>query len=424
MTETDQAALAASTAQGWAYALNTVARPAPEHVEAAQEALTALNRFGPGGRWAGVSDTLKEALDAARLRVDGGRPDVTVAQLVAAVAELRDAGVIPVPAVLRAVEVDGFRTLQDRAADRVAELEQELDDTLDRATAAEADARRQSELRDRFEHQARQARDETKAAHAGHSAGIAAAREDSRRAGYLWTLAQLGNSAPGYADMTADQLREVATTRLGQVLQDGAKLRKVAKELVRVGGLLSRGLDVGPFILDQEAPLQLAATVARLALDATKARSAAFARQRELEDALDELRDDGGPALAAARAERDMLTKARDAQAAELRQLREERDDVEAELKRWTDTALELTYALEPGPRLIQDSAPLRAELAARVRRQLDRVSAIGERLGREEQISAEQRRRAEAAERRITELEAEAAQVRRAAQGTGMAER
>jgi hypothetical protein len=244
---TDPAAIAASTAQGWAHALNTVARPAPEHLEAAQEALTALQRADRAGsalgvrtpQWSGVTAALETALVAARLRVDG-RPAITVDQLLEALDRLQERGLevtaqrpaLPDPALVQAVQEDG---LADRIAELEQELEQEQDETaqleekLDAAREAvaltEADARRQSELRDRFEREADQARRESKAAHAGHSAAIAAAREDSRRAGYLWTLNQLGNNLPGYAQMPAEELREAATKRLGEVLLESGQLR-------------------------------------------------------------------------------------------------------------------------------------------------------------------------------------------------------
>src|SRR3954468_12109485 len=106
MDEADPAAIAASTAQGWAYALNTVARPAPEHLEAAQEELTALERadpaasvFGGASRWGGVRASQEEAWAAGPLRVDGGRPEVTVAQLAESVAQLRQLGLVPDPQV-------------------------------------------------------------------------------------------------------------------------------------------------------------------------------------------------------------------------------------------------------------------------------------------------------------------------------------
>src|SRR3954466_5410890 len=131
MASDDPAALAASTAPGWAYALNTVARPAPEHLEAAQEALTALGRADQDVRWAGVADTLAEALTAARLRVDGGRPEITVAQLGEAVGQLRELGLIPDPVGTgpSAREAAGHLT------ERIAELEEELENAEERRQA-------------------------------------------------------------------------------------------------------------------------------------------------------------------------------------------------------------------------------------------------------------------------------------------------
>jgi hypothetical protein len=423
---TDPAAIAASTAQGWAHALNTVARPAPEHLEAAQEALTALQRADRADRagsalgartprWSGVTAALETALVAARLRVDGARPAgaITIAELRGALDELAALGLGARPMDGALVQIDGYRTMQDRAAERIGELEAELDDAAGRENderelriSAEADMRRQSELRDRFEREAAQARQETKSAHAGHSAAVAAAREDSRRAGYLWTLAQLGNNLPAYSLMSAEELRDAATKRLGEVTLEAGQLRHVAKELVRTGQRLSRGLDNHPLTrLDQEHPTELAAAVYQLASWSVDARSAALARQRDLEDQLAEARTAPAPDEVLTR-ELGYVTASRDAQARELRELRAQLDaataaphPAEAERDRWTGVALELMRLVEPGHYTGDAGAELRAALIAAVRRQLARVEAIGERLGREEQISAEQRQRAEAAE-------------------------
>lgn len=426
MQGTDPAAVAASTAQGWAYTLNTVARPAPEHLEAAQEALTALQLVTGGHRWASVADTLSEALTAARLRVDGGRPpgDITIAELRGALDELADLGLGARPVQLDGALAQAVR--DDGALARITELEEELEKAIEREDAereararTDAELRRQLELRDRFERERGQAQRDLKAAHAGHTAAIAATREDSRRAGYRWTLAQLGMNAPGFDQMGADELREEATTVVARTLAEAQALGLVVKELARAERLLGQDYDGSPSMLHTlpgpDRSTELAAQVVRLA---DRARRAALERQTELEDQLAELRPDMD--LATVRAERDMLTKARDAQATELRALRAEltaaRDDrdaaisaphpAEAELERWTGAALELIRLMEPGHYTGTDGTELRAALIAAVRRQLDRVEAIGQRLGREEQISAEQRRRAEMAEARVADLE------------------
>lgn len=339
MDRSDPAALAASTAQGWAHALNTMARPAPEHLEAAQEALTTLERADrPIQSWIGVKHTLKEALETARLRVDGGRPlgDITIAELRGALDELAELGLGARPVQLDSEDPDwprppaGYaqayvaaRRLQEEAEARAAELEEELEEANEQAALQEAELRRQVELRDRFEQERVSADARTKAAHAGHSAAIAAAREDSRRAGYRWMLAQLGMNAPGFDQMGADELREEATTVLGRTLAEAQRLRLVAKELGRAARVLGLGYDGAPYVLPgPDQPTELATLVVQLATWSQRARRAALERQTELEDQLAEQRPDMD--LAAVRAERDMLTKARDAQAAELRALREE----------------------------------------------------------------------------------------------------
>lgn len=430
---TEKAAVAASTAQGWAHALNTAARPAPEHLEAAEEALNALvdaDRHAPAlgvqARWLGARNALEEALKAARARVAAGAREpggITIAELAGALAELDRLGFRRADAALaQAVRDDG-------AADRIAELEAELEESgeelsaaIDREDSARAELKRQTELRDRFEREAAQARLDVKAAHAGHTAGIQAARDDSRRAGYRWVLAQLGNNVPGFDDMSTEELAEAARTRLAEVTKEAGQVQLMTADLERAGRRLQHGLEEVTYLPPRDQPIQLAAALVALADRSYRARSAALARQRELEDQLTVIAEEGAPELAAARAERDMLTRARDAQAAELRVLRAERDAAEGrsasahaelatargELERWTGAALELVRLMEPGATPAEEGTHLRAALAESVRRQLGRVSAIGDRLGREEQISAEQRRRAEAAELERDRLRAE----------------
>jgi vacuolar-type H+-ATPase subunit I/STV1 len=320
MQGSDQAALAASTAQGWAYALNTVARPAPEHLEAAQEALTALGRADRDVRWAGVADTLKEALETARMRVDGGVPEVTVAQLAEAVGRLRQAGLVQRPdaALVQAVRDDG-------ALARIEELEEELEDANERAALTDAELRRQIELRDRFERERDQERRARVSAEAMTSTRADSLREDSRRAGYLWTLAQLGMNAPGFDEMSTDDLRAEAAAVLGRTLAEAQSLRPVTQELLRAERLLSANYEGAPYLRpNQDKPLELASVVTLLASWTQRAHRDMLERQQELAGQLTEPDMD----LAAVQAERDMLTKARDAQAAELRALRDERDDL------------------------------------------------------------------------------------------------
>jgi chromosome segregation ATPase len=176
------------------------------------------------------------------------------------------------------------------------------------------------------------------------------AREDSRRAGYVWCLAQLGNSLPGYDDMSTEELRDLAAKRLREVNLDGGTLRHVTNELVRIARTLGKDYGGPPYFLSDK-PVELVRVVAMLADWSRQVRQAAVERQAELEAVMEAAGwedPDQLPQLRAAREERDMLTRARDAQAAELRTLREERDDAEERIA-------ELQEALEaergaPGP--------------------------------------------------------------------------
>jgi hypothetical protein len=385
--KTDPAELAASTAQGWAYALNTVARPAPEHLEAAQEALTALLRadppasvFGGAGRWEGVRDTLSGALTAARLRVDGGRtvlaePEVTVAQLVSALGQLHAAGLIgdpqrPDPALAQAMRADG-------AAGRIAELEEQLEEDAELASAEMAELRgqlaRAVELRDRFERERDATQRDAAAAHRGHSAAVDAARYQERRAHWLAVLAAFGMNPPGFAEMETTELEREARAQLGNAVRAGHDLRVITEELTRAGRRLQAALRDEPGALPPEdAPARLAVAVVGVADACVRERAAAVARQRELEDQILELgQADGqlseneraatlvertklrrrvaeleavvqlrandsdevlGRQLEHVRAERDGVMRSRDAQAEVLRELRLERGNVEKRL--------------------------------------------------------------------------------------------
>lgn len=144
MTESEATAALAATCQGWSYALNAVARPAAEHLEAAQAALKALGTADREAEYAGTADALSAALEAARARLaphsltvaEAARArlqprEVTVADLVEAVAQLRAAGLIPFPALLEAVDGPpagadrGISELREAHAHR-EELEAEL----------------------------------------------------------------------------------------------------------------------------------------------------------------------------------------------------------------------------------------------------------------------------------------------------------
>lgn len=382
----DPAALAASTAQGWTRALNATARPAPEHLEAAREALRALVFVDQNGSWVLDRLDLDRACAAARMRVaarmDDGllevtNPEVTVAQLLEAIGQLRAAGLVPelVPSVPTFV-ADGAITRSDH---RIAELEQALeaaqeerDEERERVKEADAIARRQTELRDRFEREAREERDRAKGAHQGHSAAVAAARVAAERNIWLAVLARFGMNAPGFAEMETSELEVKARAQLGLAAQHGAQLQVVVKELLRAGQrLIQSGLDEQIKLPDGASPPALAGAVASLADSCVRSRSAAFARQRELEDRILAMRDGPdmtenerdeaaardviqrrriaeleaivqlrlsdsdealGRQLERIRAERDSVMRSRDAQAEELRTLRSERNRAEVDL--------------------------------------------------------------------------------------------
>lgn len=428
--DADMAALAASTAQGWAHALNTVARPAPEHLEAAQEALTVLQRHdrprGPLGavpRFPAVARTLEAALEAARLRVDGGRPagSITIAELRDALDELGALGLGARPldgALAQAVRDDG-------ALARIEELEAELEEgaaqltaAIEREDAAQERAKRATDQRDRFEREAAEARRAEKGAHAGHSAAIAAARQAQDRERLRWLLAQLGMNPPGFDEMPPEELRETASQALGATLKEAQALRPVMKELRTAGRRLQAGLDGLTYLPGDDNPLKMAEAVGGLADRVAASRRAALARQRELEDQLAMAETAPAPDEALQR-QLDFVTADRDRIAIRERLAMVEVERLRpalAELERWNSAVPELVRTMEPGLSLERlEGTALRAALIAAVRRQLERVEAIGQRLGREEQTSAEQRRRAEAAEAlaatrldRVRQLEAE----------------
>jgi len=334
MAESDPAALAASTAQGWAHALNTVARPHPEHLAAAQEALNTLEaaeRHAPVdhlNRWLGVRKALQEALENARLRVDGNGPrepgSITIAELAGALKELESVGLVTDPVkvldapLAQAVHDDGM-------ADRIAELEEQLEETQEALAEAQEALRRQTALRDRFERERdaeRRARVSAEAMTSGRASSI---RDEAVRGWHLRTLAQLGNNSPGYQEMTTEELREIAEKRLAEVTREAGQLHQVARKLAGVGRRLASQLDQ-PSVIPPEADSRLADAVSLIVNRHADAYRAVRERVTELEEAgssegqLEE--------LTVVRAERDMLTKARDAQAAELRALRARETDL------------------------------------------------------------------------------------------------
>lgn len=403
VTTGDPLAQVASTAQGWVQTLNTAARPAPEHIEAAQAALKALARFGVEA-WPAVQAALSEALEAARERVDGaealrvvdGRPpgSITIAELRGALDELTALGLAwpqeradPAGPTVPRFVADGALARADQQRDellaRVTELEEALDEANERAALQDAELRRQVELRDRFEREAQQAHRELKAAKAERFNAVNVAREEERRAAHLWLLRQLGMNAPGFADWSTDDLRQAAVNELGDVQRGAAQLRLVLQELqpawaalsgterwTGVSNPIATARDIARMVerearAHEEAQARLTelqdevALAADLDLAGPHSRTAALAeltklrrriaeleaiRNVERQAAQEELAD--GPSatlqeLRAVRAERNELLKTWDAQTAELRMLRTERDNAEHELEVLRGTAPE-----------------------------------------------------------------------------------
>lgn len=348
-----------------------------------------------------------------RISPSGGRSGadaVTVAQLLDALDQLREHGIaLAGPGVnpdLAGQEI--AEALKARVEELEAELEEAGEETaaaIEREDAARSETARQVQLRDRFEREAAEARRAEKGAHSGHSAAVEAGRQAQDRQRLRWLLAQLGTNAPGFDDMPLEELRETASQALGHTLKDAQALRLTARELRRAGQLLQRGLDGLTYLPGEDDPLDLGASVVALADRVASARRAALARQSELEDQLAMAETAPAPDEVLTRqlehvsADRDRIERARADLVARLA-------EAEPELERWTIAGPALVRMMEPGLSLDHlEGEALRAAVIAAVRRQLDRVEAIGGRLGREGQISAEQRRRAEAAEAELAAL-------------------
>lgn len=257
--------------------------------------------------------------------------EMSVAELLDVLAQLRTAGLAPVPrpdaALAQAMRDDG-------ASDRIAELEQELEEAGEESSAELAELRgqlaRAVALRDRFERERDQAQREAKGAHTGHTAAVAAGRDAQERQELMWVLRQLGMNVPGFAQMDVVELRSTAERELLTAMRTGADMRVVVKELLRAARTLRRNLEEPNVLPDEENPPALAGAVAGLADMSVRARTAALSRQRELEDRLAELEGENARANALGeetlrlQAERDALTRSRDAQAATLRKMRDE----------------------------------------------------------------------------------------------------
>jgi hypothetical protein len=300
--QADPAAIAASTAMGWSYALNTVARPAPEHLEAAQAALSALQRADQAGAWADTVRALAEALDAARARL---KPTgVTIADLVAAVEQLRAIGLVA------GDPLTGPGSPAGRRDARIAELETELAEAeraavewTDRADVATADLQRQTELCDRFESEVRELRGQLRRAEQDRAAERHGLSESLGRELYRWLLAELGMNAPGYDQQSADELKATAAGALKTTVAEAGQMHVVNQRLRQATRRL--GDASGDVYQLPEATIGLAELVVAQAsrtatqLGGLRQTSADHLEEiRELRTELNDLkRDDGGVRL-------------------------------------------------------------------------------------------------------------------------------
>lgn len=329
------AATAAAMAQGWSYALNTVARPAAEHLEAAQAALTALERLDQVGAWVDSRTALSEALAAARARLQPR--DVTIADLVAAVVQLRALGLVPAGTPDQGIPVPpepgagaGYpqayaecdRTRAQLRA-RVSELEEELEDLHDNAERDAAELRRVGQLRDRFEQEARDLRSKSAVTNAGRHAEREAAMATARRREHLAILALLGTSGPGFDQMSPEELAETVGTAVRRVAKESAAVPRMVDLLTRTWRRL---VDVqnGPATMRPDDPEHLADAVWS---EARRVCETLGGVRRGLADQLGEIAElraalGRGESADAVLTERDALQRSVNAQAEELRTLR------------------------------------------------------------------------------------------------------
>jgi hypothetical protein len=293
MTAPDPSWLA-SMAQGWAYALNTVAHPAPEHIEAAQEALNALEAADRSNAWEGARGTLAQSLEAARLRVHTA-PPITLNQLAEALEQLEGLGfqlaADPKPHVVLAdarADSEMARRRIDELEDQLARTEAEArkkgaaqaveawsvelaamlgigdpepgedrpspddliemvegqteavkastDDVVrltDELTTARRELSDAVRARDEARQQAKEARD--KLSMHVQTAGLTAVREHR-----LWVLRQLGFNPPGFAHMDAQELAAEEEKALRESHRAAGNTLRAENSLRRAWGHLRR----------------------------------------------------------------------------------------------------------------------------------------------------------------------------------------
>jgi hypothetical protein len=317
----------AATCQGWSYALNTVARPAAEHLEAAQAALSALERTDNRNTFPDVHRALSEALSAARARL--APQSITIAELRGALDELTALG-------LTWPEERNGSSIAERSelADWVHGLEASLalkDAELDEAERTAADLQdqleQQRQLRDRFEREAREERQRGVDAHRGHSAAVDAARRKAHREASLWILRAFGMNPPGFDQMPDDELATLADTQLASGAVAAEVVQKLEPRLDRAWSILA-----GMFSTPEQRPADLADRATRVIQLADKTRVVMATLRDEAREAREAAEEAEQAKLyadnlrATARAELEEYAR-------EALQLRKERDQLKANLE-------------------------------------------------------------------------------------------
>lgn len=405
--ELDASALAA--ASSWTEVLERTALPSAEHMAAARECLKRVGRASTDPARLEVYCALFDALVAAqraldehaRLQADMAPPvpaeagpvvtgpvdayaleiadhasevaltasePAAIAALAQTVTALRmvlamtgpHPGPLPevVAEVMRArtekearAELEAIRAEADR---QMSELEDVRDQLTEEVQGLRIEAKR---WRDRAEPAEKLAR--ARLAEAEKLGRQLAQQGPARRAVLLETMRRLGTWAPGFEEMDDQELEQHAGAAIERCARAEERVTVMAQELASAWSRAQLGRRATD-------PVELAYNTAHVLVDTAR-------RARELRERLD-------------RAETEAEETEKGAHLAEL--------------ETWETTARGLIVAMEPGLRpSAVEGAELRDMLEATVRRQLERVSAIGERLGREEQASAALRRRADAAE-------------------------
>jgi predicted nucleic acid-binding Zn-ribbon protein len=264
-----------SQALGWVDTLNWWTLPQPEHMQAARTCLIQLRVAERNGTHAHAGLRLAQALKDAQDRLDAAgtvkeevtdqapgsvaiaepAPEppaeprqITVAELVAALDQLRDAGLILADVVRPEPEQPDDRAALDLAMKLQAEHEAELDAIRTETERELADTERelagaQTALRDLGEKFRRAQAEATSVSQLRSRVGSLTAeigqlrqreavlRNGQRRAVLLEVLKRLGMWAPGFEDMPPDELEHAAGTAIDEANKATVRLTEVLKHL-------------------------------------------------------------------------------------------------------------------------------------------------------------------------------------------------